>query len=172
MSTPRNGSSKISSFGGGTAFLIREPLTPLPTSVPDLSSFESSSVTLQLFFRRYQSQVSIVLRLRPLTLNHYLSSSMTSVHFCPSLQPHPMNLSSPVTLTLISIILQTLSPLRPLSLCLIFSFSHIQQVHFPTHDKNHIVDLVIISSDTSLVQLFHSPIGLHPTTFLSSPDYL
>jgi len=48
ISTPCNGSNKISSSGGGTAFLIREPFTQLPTSVPHFSSFESSSVTLQL----------------------------------------------------------------------------------------------------------------------------
>ena len=44
ISTPRNGSNKISSSGGGTAFLICEPFTELHTSVPDFSS----SVTLQL----------------------------------------------------------------------------------------------------------------------------
>ena len=48
LSTPRNNFNKNSSSGGGTAFLIREPFTQLPTSVPDFSSFESSSVTLQL----------------------------------------------------------------------------------------------------------------------------
>ena len=47
-STPRNFSNKILSSGGGTAFLVREPFTQLSTSVPDFSSFESSSVTLQL----------------------------------------------------------------------------------------------------------------------------
>ena len=52
-----------------------------------------------------------VLHLRRLILNHSLSSSMTSVPFSPPLQLHPMNLSSPVTLTFISIILQTVSPL-------------------------------------------------------------
>ena len=65
--------------------------------------------------RRYQSSISVVLHLHPLILNHSLSSSMTSVLFCPSLQPHLMNSSSPATLTFISIILQTLSPL---SFCL------------------------------------------------------
>ena len=45
---PRKGSNKILSSGGGTAFLVREPFTQLSTSVPDFSSFESSSVTLQL----------------------------------------------------------------------------------------------------------------------------
>jgi len=49
ISTPRNGSNKISSSGGGCDFLIiHKAFTQLPTSVPDLLSFESSSVTLQL----------------------------------------------------------------------------------------------------------------------------
>jgi len=61
--------------------------------------------------RSYQSSISIVLHLRPVILNHSLSSSMTSVRSSHPQQPHRMNLSSPVTLTFISIILQTLSPL-------------------------------------------------------------
>ena len=65
--------------------------------------------------RSYQSSISIVLHLPPLILNPSLSSLMTSVLSSPPQQPHPMNLSSPVTLTFISIILQTLSPL---SFCL------------------------------------------------------
>jgi len=86
--------------------------------------------------------------LPPLILNHSLFSSMTSVLLSPSLQhAHPMNLSLPVTLTFISIILQTLSPL---SFCLFSPFNLSQHVHFPTHDKNRILDLVITSSDTSL----------------------
>ena len=48
--------------------------------------------------------ISIVLHLRRLILNHSLSSSMTLVPFSPPLQLHPMNLSSPVTLTFISIV--------------------------------------------------------------------
>ena len=60
--------------------------------------------------------------------------SVTSVLFCPSLQPHLMNSSSPATLTFIS---QFLS--------LVSSFNLRQHVHFPTHDKNHILDLIITS---------------------------
>ena len=64
ISTPCNGSSKISSSGGGTAFLIRKPFTQLTTSVPDILSFESSSVTLQLSHSKiYLSLTTIVLRL-------------------------------------------------------------------------------------------------------------
>ena len=112
ISTPRNGFNKAASSDGGTAFLTREPFTQLPTSVPDFSPFESSSVTLQLS----HSKLSVFNIYRPpSSSSHSLSSSMTSVLFSPWLQPHPMNLSSPVTLTIFSIILQTLSPL---SFCL------------------------------------------------------
>ena len=97
--------------------------------------------------RRYQSSVSIVLHLRPPIPNHSLSSSMMSVLFCLLLQPHPTNSPWPATLTFISIILDTLSPL---SFCLSSLLSIFQHVHFPTHDKNHILDLVITSSDTLL----------------------
>ena len=84
---------------------------------PLLQIFRRLSHLLSLcnfLIRSYQSSISIVLHLRPLILNHSLSSLTTSVLFS-LLQPLPMNLSSPVTLTFISIILQTLSPL---SFCL------------------------------------------------------
>ena len=80
--------------------------------------FHHSSHLLSLcnfLIQNYQSSISVVLHLRPLIPNHCLFSSMTSVLFSPLLQPLPMNLSSLVTLTSISIILQTLSPL---SFCL------------------------------------------------------
>ena len=43
----------------------------------------------------YQSSISILLHLCPLILSNSLSSSMTSVLFSPSLQPHFMNSSPP-----------------------------------------------------------------------------
>ena len=49
------------SIGGGTGFLIRQPFTQLPISVPDFSSFESSSITLQL----PQSKLSVFNIYRP-----------------------------------------------------------------------------------------------------------
>ena len=61
---------------------------------PLLQIFHRLSHLLSLcnfLIRRYQSSISIVLHLHPLILNHFLSSSMTSVLFSPSLQPHLMN---------------------------------------------------------------------------------
>ena len=59
-------------------------------------------------------------------------------------------------------------------LSLLSSFSLAQHVTFPIHDKNHILDLVITSADTSLncSGCCFSPISLHPITFLFSPNFL
>ena len=76
---------------------------PLP-----FQTFHRSSHLLSLcnfLIRSYQSSIYIVLHPRPLIPNHSLFSSMTSVLFSRLLQPLPMNLSSPVTSTFISIIL-------------------------------------------------------------------
>ena len=108
----------------------------------------------------YQSSISIALHPRPVILNHYLSSSMTSVLFSPPLQPHPMNLSSPVTNIYLDNPADTLTSQF---LSLLSSFNLSQHVHFPTHDKNHTLDLVITSSDTSLapaVSCTHQPLNL------------
>ena len=72
---------------------------------------------------------------------------MTSVLFSPLLQPLPMNLSSPATLTFISIILQTLSPL---SFCHSFLVSILVIMSPSLRTTNNILDLVITSSDPSL----------------------
>jgi len=48
ISTPHNGSNKISSSGGGTAFLIREPFTLLPTP-PLFQIFRHSNHLLSLY---------------------------------------------------------------------------------------------------------------------------
>ena len=61
LSVPRNHSGTNPSNGGGTGFLIREPFTQLPSSVPAFSSFELSSVTLQ----RSHSKISIFNIYRP-----------------------------------------------------------------------------------------------------------
>ena len=84
ISTPRNGSDKITPQLSLSANLSH--------SYPPLSQiFRRSSHLLSLcnfLILSYQSSISIVLHLRPVILNHSLSSSMTSVLFCPPLQPH------------------------------------------------------------------------------------
>ena len=148
LSAPRNSSNKISSSGGGTAFLIHEPFTQLPTSVPDFSSFESSSVTLQLshlklsVFNIYRPSSSST-HSKPFSvfLDHFssfLSFAATTPHEFIITGDFNIHLDNPAD-TLTSQFLSLLS-----------SFNLSQHVHFPTHDKNHILDLVITSSNTSL----------------------
>jgi len=83
ISTPRNSSNKISSSGGGTAFLIREPFTQLPTSVPDFSSVESSSVSLQLS----HSKISVFNICRPPSSSTH-SKPFSVLRTLPTLMPH------------------------------------------------------------------------------------
>jgi len=170
ISTPRNSSNKISSSGGGTAFLIREPVTQLATSVPDFSSFESSSVTQQLS----HSKLSVFNIYRP------PSSSTHSKPFSVLLDDFSFFLSSAATTPHEFIItgdfnIYLNNPTDTLTsqfLFLLSSFNLSQHVHFPTHDKNHILDLVITSSDTLLAPAVSFTHITHPTTFLSSPDCL
>jgi len=147
LSTPRNDFHSTS--GGGTGFLIREPFTQLPTSTPDFSSFESSSVTLQL----PHSKISVfnVYRLpsssthaKPYSIfledfNSFLSFAATTPHKFIITGNFNIHLDNP-TDHLISQLLSLLS-----------SFNLSQHVNFPTHNKSHILDLVITSSDSSLV---------------------
>ena len=143
-----NGSNKILSSGGGTAFLVRESFSQISTSVPDLSSFESSSVTLQLF----HSKLSVFNIYRPPSSSTYskpfsvflddfssfLSFAATTPHEFIITGDFNIHLDNPAD-TLTSHFLSLLS-----------SFNLSQHVHFPTHDKNHILDLVVTSSDTLL----------------------
>ena len=149
ISTPRNGSNKISSSGGGTAFFIREPFTQLSTSVPDFSSFESYSVTLQLS----HTKISVINIYRsPSSSTHtkaffvflddfsyFLSFAATAAHEFIITGDFNIHLDNPAD-TLTSQFLSLLS-----------SFNLSQHAQFPAHGKNHILDLVITSSDTSLV---------------------
>ena len=148
IGTPRNGSNEILSSGGGTAFLVWEPFTQLPTSVPDFSSFESSSVALQLSHSKlsvfniyhppssstYSKPFSVFLD----DLSSFLSFAATTSHEFIITGDFNIHLDNPA------------DTLTPQFLSLLSSFNLSQHIHFPTHDKNHILDLVITSSDTSL----------------------
>jgi len=79
VSTPRNFTKSSSSTGGGTGFLIREPFTQLPLSVPTFSSFESSFLILKLPQSNLSVSVSIVLRHHPRTPSLPLFFSMNLV---------------------------------------------------------------------------------------------
>ena len=116
MSSPRTSANHRSSAsaGGGTGFLIREPITQLPSSLPNFSSFEVSSLTLKL----PQSKVSFFNIYRPTSHLHlhflnpfpvFLTNSPLSF---PRLPPRLTNFSLSATLTYISTIPVTTSPLR------------------------------------------------------------
>ena len=112
------------------------------------SRFESSSVTLQLS----HSNLSVFNIYRPPSssshskpfsvflddFSSFLSSAATTPHEFIIIGDFNIHLDNPAD-TLASQFLSLLS-----------SFNLTQHVHFPTHDKNHILDLVITSSDTLL----------------------
>ena len=133
ISTPRNGSNKISSSGGCTAFLIRKPFTQLPTSVQDFSSFESSSVTVQLS----HSQLSVY------NIYHPPSSSTHSKPFSvflddfscflsfSAITPHEFIITGDFNIHLDN----PADTLTSLFLSLLSSFNLSQHVHFPVLTK-------------------------------------
>jgi len=136
--------------GSGTGFLIREPFTQLPTSHTEFSSFESSSVTLKLLYLIQENRYSIyivLLRLPPSPnlffvfldqFNSFLSFAATTSHefiITGDFNIHLDNQSDHATSQFFS---------------LLSSFNLTQHVNFPTRNQNHILDLVITSSDSLL----------------------
>ena len=116
-------------------------MTQLPTSVPDFSSFESSSVTLQLshstlsVFNIYRPPPSSTYS-KPLSVflddfSSFLSFAATTPHEFIITGDFNIHLDNPAD-TLASQFLSFLS-----------SFNLSQHVHFPTHDKSYILDLVM-----------------------------
>ena len=115
-----NGSNKILSSGGGTAFLVREPFTQLSTSVPDFSSFESSSVTLQLS----HSRLSVFNIYRPPSSSTYSKpfsvflDDFSSFLSFPATTPHEFIITGDFSNHLINP-----ADTPPLSFCLFFLLS-------------------------------------------------
>jgi len=135
-------------FGTQCRFLIREPFTQLPTSLTEFSSFESSAVTLKL----PHSKISVFNIYRPTSsstfskpfsvfldkFNYFLSFAATTPHefiITGDFNIHLGNLSDHTTSQFLS---------------LLSSFNLPQHVNFPTYNQNHILDLVITSSDSAL----------------------
>ena len=75
-SVPRDDSGNTSPSGGGTSFLIREPFAQFPISAPDFSSFESSSITLQL---PRSKNIVVVQRKSQFTFDNNVSSSAAEI---------------------------------------------------------------------------------------------
>jgi len=133
---------------GVTCFLICELFTQLPTSFPDFSSFESSSITFQLLrskisvYSVYRHQSSSTLSKRNAgfleVFHSFLSFAATTPHEFIITGDFSIHLHNPTD--------HLTSQFRSL----LSSFNLIQHVNFPTHNKYHILDLVITSSDCSL----------------------
>ena len=118
-----------------TGFLIREPFTQLPVSLPDFSSFESSNVTLKLphtklpVFNIYRPPPSAACRV-PFSkfldeFSSFLSLAATPHEFIITgdLNIHLDNLTDTLTSQFLSVL---------------SSFNLTHHADFPTHDKNHI----------------------------------
>ena len=155
--TSSSKSAKIS--GGGTAFLVHEPAVILNSSDHSFRSFECSSITLRLasdiltvfnIYRppsssAYSSKPSVfldefgsLLSLAATTPNDFLLTGDFNIHVdnpSDNLASDFLNLLSSVNL--------------------------VQHVNFPTHIKNHTLDLVITSA-TSLLspKLSHSTLNI------------
>jgi len=150
LSFPRNVAKNVSCTvtGGGTGFFIKEPFTQLPSVLPNYSSFESSSVTLKLphskisFFNIYRppssSQFSKPFSVFLDEFNSFLSVAATTPHEFLITGDFNLHVDNPAD-NQISQFLSVLS-----------SFNLTQHVDFPTHIKNHTLDLVISSADSSL----------------------
>jgi len=174
LSVPRNHSGNSSGIGGGTGFLIREPFTQLPTSHPDFSSFELSSITLQLPRSKIYLPITSTDLLRHLHfLNQTLFFLRTSVPSFLSLLPTLMNSSSLVTLTFTSIILRTTSPLSfslfsppstLLNMLKLLSFQPTTNITFLTWSSPLLT--------AHLPHLSLPPTALHQIISLSSPHSL
>jgi len=103
--------SSPAAVGGGTGFLIREPLTQLPTSLSEFSS-ESSAVALKL----PHSKIS-VFNIYPHSQNLCLFFLMNLILFSLLLLPHLMNSSLLVILTSTLIIFLITLPLSFFLFC-------------------------------------------------------
>ena len=128
ISTPRNDSSKTSSSGGGTDFLIRGPFSQLrmPIVSPFLSYLPSSTFSnpYSVFLEDFSSFLSIA-------ASYHILRILTT----GNLNVHLDNSADHFFLSVLS---------------LVFSFNCAQRGNFLTHNINHILDSVTTSADTSL----------------------
>jgi len=136
LSFPRNSSANRHHPTG--------PFMPLSNSTPQFSSFEASSVTPKLL----QAKISVFNIYRPPSSSAYSVSDNTFLHdFNDFLSFAATN---PREFIITGDFNKHLDHLTSQFLSLLSSFNLTQHVIFPTHNRNHTLDLVILSSDTSL----------------------
>jgi len=124
---------KHSGNSGGTGFLIREPFTELPTRLPNYSSFESSSITLQLS----RSKISVYNMYRPpssspiSTSNSVFLDDFNSFISFAATTPHEFMITGDFNIHLDN----PTDHLTSQFLSLLSSFNLTQHVNFSTHNK-------------------------------------
>jgi exonuclease III len=152
VSTPRPvTSSKTSIVGGGTAFLVREPLSLLSSPTFTFKSFEVSTITLKL----PQSKLTICNIYRPPPTSAVSRNKSTFSQFLEDFQclvstvttlPHEFIITGDFNIHVDnptdSYTQQFLSVLNDANLT--------QHVTFPTHSHSHTLDLVITGINSSL----------------------
>ena len=154
ISYPRFSLSKKSRsniIGGGTAFLLREPLVQLPSSTQSFLSFEMSSVTLKLskskltIFNVYRPPPCYSNHRKPAPFSVFLDEFNTLLSLASTI-PHNFLITGDFNLhlddPLNSQVSQFLSALDAANLT--------QLVNFPTHRDHHTLDLVIAHNRSSI----------------------
>jgi len=118
-----------------TGFLIREPFTQLPVSLPDFSSFESSNVTLKLPHK----QLSVLTFYRPppsatrrVPFSKFLDEFSSFLSLAAT--PHEFIITGDFNIHLDNLT----DTLTSQFLSVLSSFNLTHHADFPTHDKNHI----------------------------------
>jgi len=155
--TSSSKSAKIS--GGGTAFLVREPAVVLNSSCHTFRSFECSSTTLRLA----SNLLTIFNIYRPPTSSAYSSKPSVFLDEFGSLLSLAATTPNEFLLTG-DFNIHVDNPSDSLAsdfLNLLSSANLIQHVNFPTHIKNHTLDLVITSASSLLSpKLSHSVLNI------------
>ena len=137
--------------GGGTAFLIREPLTLISSPSATFKSFELSTVTLKLphsklsLFNIYRPPSSSAKSRNTASFSQFLEDFKTLISSISTL-PHDFLITGDF-----NIHVDDLTDSNTLQFISLLDLANLtQHVSFPTHRLNHTLDLVITPSDSKL----------------------
>jgi exonuclease III len=153
ISNPRpvHSSCTSSVVGGGTAFLIRDPCTLLPSPYTSFSSFEMSTVTLKLahskltLFNIYRPPSSHAKHRDIASFSQFLKDFQTLISSV-STTPHEFIITGDF-----NIHVDDLTDSNAAQFTSLLDHANlIQHVSFPTHLGSHTLDLVITTADTTL----------------------
>ncbi len=151
--SPRPNLSKTALVsGGGTAFLVREPCTFLPSPSHTFKSFEIISTTLQLsqskltVFNIYRKPPSSTVKSRISQPFSVFLEDLNNLFSIAATIPHEFFITGDFNLHLDDLN----DPHTKQFLTLLDSANLKQHVSFPTHLDNHTLDLVITHAESSL----------------------